>query len=369
MLETVVVGGGIAGCAAALALGSRGAAVTVVEGARPGAGATGASAGILAAQYEVTEPSALLHLKVESRARWPRFAATIEELSGQSVHLRGDGLLVANFSETDHERAQAMAAWQRQAGLAAELIPQDEALRVDPGISERPLSYLWLPDEARVDTQRLAEALYPALARANIRVITGNPVAAIRERDGHVTGVIMADDRSLDADAVVLAAGAWSGTIRGLPRPLPVRPIRGQILRYPPACTTLRRVVADPHGRYLVPRADGSILAGSTMEETGFDQSITDEGKAVIQEAAGHLAPRLAQCKPVEHWAGLRPLTADSAPVLGPDPNLAGLVYATGHGRSGILLAPVTGEMVAEILLDGDSTLDWRPFRPDRFQG
>lgn len=370
MVEVVVVGGGIAGCAAALALwrgGRGGAAVTVVEGLRTGAGATGASAGMVAAQYEFCGPPALLRLRLESRARFPRFAAEVEELSGESLHLRWDGMLVVNLDSAQHERAVAWARGQRAAGEEAELLRPEEARELEPALTSQADSYLWLPREGRVDAQRLPDALYGALSNTEVRLLRGNPVSEIRSRSGAVAGVGLIDGRTLEADLVVVAAGAWSGSLRGLPRPLPVRPVRGQILRYAAGAVTLGRPVADPLGRYLVPRADGTILAGSTMEEAGFDQSITEEGVAAIHEGASRLAPALSGVRPAERWAGLRPITPDALPILGPDPELAGLLYATGYGRSGILLAPRVADLVAELALRGQTEFDWTPYRADRF--
>lgn len=367
MLEIVVIGAGIAGCAAALALRERGAAVTVVDMGRPGGGATGASAGLLTAQYEMAGPSERCRLLLESRARYPAFVAKLEELSGSGLHVRWDGILVANFSDQEHEDCAEAARWQREAGLKAELLDPARAGELQPGANPAAVSYLWLPDEGQVDSQRLAAALGAAMARADVRLITGNRVSVIRSSNAVVTGVVMEDGRELGAERIVLAAGAWSGAVRGLPRSLPVRPIRGQILRYPAGALELNRPLADHEGRYLVPRADGTVLAGSTMEDVGFDRSITETGRRSIHDAASRLAPALSERRPAEQWAGLRPVTADSLPIIGPDPELEGLIYASGYGRNGILLAPLAASIVADLAVSGASAFDWRPFRPDRF--
>lgn len=368
MLEIVVIGAGIAGFAAALALWERGAAVSVVEAGRPGGEATGASAGMLAAQYEA-EPGAKFRLAVNSRARYPEFVAKLEELSGQALHVRWDGILVANLSPQEHEDASVEAGWQREEGLQAELLDPGQVAEFQPGLGSEAVSYIWFPEEGQLDSQELAVALGAALARTDIRLIRGKSVAEVLSRNGSVTGVAMADGRTLDAERVVLAAGAWSGTLRGLPRVLPVRPVRGQMLRFPAATLALEHIVASHAGRYLVPKADRTVLAGSTMEDVGFDQSISEDGLRLIHEGVSQLMPALAGLKALERWAGLRPLSADSSPIIGPDPELEGLIYTTGHGRSGILLAPVAGAIVADLALSGESEFDWKPFRPDRFAG
>jgi glycine oxidase len=367
MLEIVVVGAGIAGFSAALALWERGAAVTLVEGSRPGAAATGASAGMLVAQYESAGPGAKFDLGLESRNRYREFAARLEELSGRDLQLRWDGMLVANLSEREHEEAAETVRWQREMGLEAELLDPARATQLQPGVATGIVSYLWLPQEGQLDSQRLAEALSDAIGRTDIRLIAGNPAAEILSRSGRVTGVAMADGRTLEAERVVLAAGAWSGTIGGLPRALPVRPVRGQLARFPARALALKRLVASHAGRYLVPRADDTVLAGSTMEDVGFDRSITDDGLRTVHESVSQLVPGLADLRPIERWAGLRPISIDSSPIIGPDPELDGLLYATGYGRDGILISPLAGQIVAELALSGTAKIDWAPFRPDRF--
>jgi glycine oxidase len=367
MLEIVVIGAGVAGFSAALALWDRGAAVTVVEESRPGSAATGASAGMLVAQYESGGPDEKFRLCLESRERYPEFAARLEELSGERLDVRWDGLLVANFSAEEHEGAAEAVRWQREANLEAELLDPGAAAELQPGVATAVVSYLWLPQEGQLDSQRLGAALGAAIGGTGIRLIRGMGAAEVLSRDGRVTGVGLADGRTLEAEWVVLAAGAWSGKIGGLPRELPVRPVRGQIARFPAQALALKRMVASHAGRYLVPRSDGTVLAGSTMEDVGFDRSITEVGLQAIHESVSELVPALAGLKPLERWAGLRPISADRLPIIGPDPDLEGLLYATGYGRSGITLAAVTGAIVADLALTGDSEHDWRPFRPDRF--
>lgn len=366
MLETVVVGAGMAGFSAALALWERGAAVTVVEGNRPGSGATGASAGMLVAQYEAGGPDAKFQLGLESRRRYPEFVERLQDLSGGNLHVHWDGMLVANLNEGEHDRAVDAAAWQREIGLEAEIIDPGAAEQIEPGVSPTVSSYIWLPSEGWLDSQRLGDVMRETFARTDMRLISGNSAAELLTMSDAVVGVRMADGRTLAGDRVVIAAGASSAGVAGLPRPLPVRPVRGQIVRFPAEATTLQRLLASHAGRYVVPRDDGSVLAGSTMEEAGFDRSITDEAARLIHQSVSHLYPGLAHSRPVEQWAGLRPISADSLPVLGPDPDLAGLFYATGYGRDGILVSPLAGAVVAELAVDGRSEFDWQPFSPSR---
>lgn len=368
MVEVVIIGGGIMGCATALALRDRGAAVNIVEAERPGAGATGASAGMLAPQYESPGAGPLYRLGVTARDSYDDFVATIQDLSGHRLHLRRDGMLVANRSEEEERAAVGSVEWQRAQGQRAEILTPDEAARIQDGLSRGVASWLWLPDEGQIDTQALAEALPAALAATEIRVISGVRVETVLAEGGAVRGVALEDGRTLTADRVVLAAGAWSRRVGGLPDAVPVRPVRGQMIRYPAGSAELTPIVATHQGSYLVPRHDGSTLTGSTMEEVGFDRTVTDPGIARIHEAAAGLVPRLRTARPAERWADVRPISADTLPILGPEPELEGLFYATGAGRNGILLGPVAGAMVAELVVGGSPQLDWRPFAIDRFR-
>jgi glycine oxidase len=366
MVEAVVIGGGIAGAAVALELIERGIAVNLVDAERPGAAATGASAGMLAPQYESPGRSPLFDLLVLSREFFPEFASRVEQLAGRRLALRWDGMLVANLDDAEASGARIAMEWQAAAGQPSEIVSPDDARRLQPGLTDRAGSWVWLPREGQVDSQALANALPDALAAAGLRLIPGRPVIEVLVEGDRVAGARLADGRVLGADAVVVAAGAWSDTLAGLPRVLPVRPVRGHLIRFPPGAAPLHRIVATHAGRYLVPRNDGSILAGSTMDDVGFDRSLSEEGMAAIHATAAMLVPDLAAARPVERWADLRPISSDGLPVIGPDPDVRGLHYATGYGRNGILLGPLAGRIVADLIARGESPHDWRPFSPAR---
>jgi glycine oxidase len=353
MLEVVVVGAGMAGVAAALELAERGAAVNLVEESRPASAATGASAGMLAPQYESPGFGPLYRLGVRSRSDWPAFARRLEELSGQPFGIRQDGMLVANWTDAEEDAAREACRWQRGAGQAAEVVAVREALELQEGLGGDARSWLWLPDEAQVDAQRLVDVFEAALRATAIRLVHGVRVTGVATRGGAAVGVTLEDGRTMSADRVVLAAGAWTGKIEGAGPTVTVRPVRGQMLRFRGG-PALRRLVASHAGRYLVPRDDGSVLAGSTMEEAGFDRSITEAGEEAIRASADRLLPGLGAEAPAERWADLRPMPPDGLPILGPDPAVSGLYHATGYGRNGILLGPITGAIVAEQVTGGD---------------
>ncbi len=366
MIETVVVGGGIAGAAVALELAGRGVAVTVVDATRPGGGATGASGGMLAPQYESGGRSPLFDLLVEARDFFPRFAEHVQALSGLSLHVRYDGMLVANFTAEEEAAAEASLGWQHAAGLAAEILAPAAARALEPGLAPAARSWLWLPGEGQADSQVLARALPDALAAAGVRVIAGRRVTELASASGRVTGVRLGDGRLLEGDVVVLAAGAAVGTLAGLPRPVPVRPVRGHMLRYPAGVPAPRRLVASHDARYLVPRADATMLAGSTMDDVGFDRSLSEDALRTVRAGAVRLISALAAWEPAERWAELRPISADNDPILGPDPTLTGLFYAAGYGRNGILLGPLAGRIVARLIL-GEEPAGWARFGIARF--
>jgi glycine oxidase len=251
--------------------------------------------------------------------------------------------------------------------LDGEILSPAEARQIHGAVATDVHSWLWLPNEAQVDSQRLAVGLADAVQGSGAELVRNAQVTGVSSKVGRVTGVRLADGREMEASTVVLAAGAWSGGVEGLPRQVPVKPVRGQMLRLAPLRPLPWTLVCDHEGRYLVPRINGSLLMGSTMEEVGFEERVTEEGKEFLAEAAASLIPELAEARIIEAWAGLRPISADNRPILGPDPDLEGLFYATGQGRNGVLYAPLTGKAVADLVLRGETQVPWEPFGIHRF--
>lgn len=369
--DVLVVGGGVAGCSAALALLARGARVTVLD---PGAAgpATSAAAGMLTARYECDDDAELLRLGMRSRALHSRFVARVERLTGAELGLRADGMLVVNPDADAEEDARETVRWQATELGTAPSGPEPRILGPEEARARHawaPLeveSYLWLPGEAQVDAQALADALPDAVREAGGRYLQ-EAAGGLRTEGGRAAGVVTRGGERMDAGAVLLAAGAWCARVGGLPRPVPVRPVRGQVLRLDPGRSPPSPLLADHRGRYVVPRDDGTVVAGSTMEEAGFEARVTDEGRRAVRRAAASLAEPLADAPAVGEWAGLRPVAEDERPILGPDPELPGLHYATGYGRNGVLLAPSAAEIVADLLLEGETGVEWRAFRASRF--
>lgn len=341
--------------------------MTVFDAGRGGA-ATAASAGMIAPLYEAYGPEPRLELGLVARRGYEDWVRAIEASSGVPLGYHEQGLLVANLSSDEERRAEKAVEWIGSIGGRAEVLRGPEALAIEPTLGEA-RSWLWLPGEARLDTQALPRAMHGALRAAGAVFEAGESaaVAAVEVEAGRAAGVVTTAGRRLRADAVVVAAGAWSGSLEGLPRTLPVRPVRGQILRLSAGGHAPRLLLGDHAGCYVVPRDDASVLVGSTMEEAGFDNVVTDEGRSRIRDATSALIPGIETSTELDSWSGFRPLTPDGLPVLGPDPDVAGLFYATGFGRGGILIAPAAGEVLEALIMGRTPAIDIDAFRPDRF--
>ncbi len=366
-----IIGGGVIGLGIGWRLAQAGCAVEIFERGEAGKGASWAAAGMLAAGVE-TEPGELgLHaLNRASQLSWPGFAAELEAVSGQSVDLRRDGTLMVALNRDDAAQLRHTYDFQREHGIELEWLSGAQTRAREGFLHPNIAAGVFCADDHQVENRKLVRALRAAFLAAGGILHEHTPVASLDIEGGAVKGVQLAD-RRVAADVVVLAAGAWSGEIAGLPqaaRP-PIRPIKGQMLalRMDPAAPLLRHVVWTPRV-YLVPRDDGRLIVGATTEERGFDASLTAGGVMVLLEGAWRAVPGIEELAIDEIWAGFRPGSRDDAPVLGPG-EIDGLVYATGHHRNGILLTPVTANAVADYILTGALAEVIRPFSIARFAG
>lgn len=364
-----IIGAGVIGLATAWRLAQRGAKVTVFDKGAAGSGASHAAAGMLAANLEA-EPreEALTALNRASQALWPDFAAELESASGMSVGLRTEGTLLLALTADDQARLKHLLAFQTSLGLPLEWLSAAEVRRREPHLAPNMVGALWSSQDHQVDNRAVAAALREAVQRAGVSLHEHSAVEEIVTAGVRITGV-RAGGRVVPADVVVLAAGAWSREIAGLPndaRP-PVRPVKGQMLalRMDPKAPLLNHVVWAP-GAYLVPRRDGRLLIGATVEEKGFDPHLTAGGQLSLLEATWRALPGIEELPIDEMWVGFRPGSRDDAPIIGPGV-VPGLVYATGHYRNGILLTPITAKAVADLLLDGAVDPAIRPFGLERF--
>jgi len=363
-IDVVIVGAGVMGCGIALRLRQAGARVTVLERSIPGAEASSAAGGILAPQQESEGPGPFLELCLRSRALYPDFAAELLALTGVNVDYLPSGLLHLAFDEAGAQRLKATVDWQRARGLRAELLGRTEVHQLEPQLAPSVLAAAHYPDDHQVDNRLLTRALTMAAAKVGVTFRTGY-VRGVVAHNGRAVGVDL-DGETLRADAVVIAAGSWSGLVQGITLdPRVVRPARGQMVQLQTRLPLFSHVVFSDKG-YLIPRTDGRVIAGSTLEFAGFEKHVTAEGLHRILSLAMELCPALGPAPVQETWAGFRPYTDDHLPILGAGP-LPGLFLATGHFRNGILLAPVTAKLVAEVVLGRSPSVDLTPFRFDRF--
>jgi glycine oxidase len=366
----VVIGAGVIGLSVAWRLAQRGAAVTVFDKGAAGGGASHAAAGMLAICAEA-EPGeeALVALGRASQALWPGFAREVEDAAGMPVDLRSEGTLIVALTADDQAHLQHRLAFQKSLGLPIEWISGAAARRREPHLAPGIAGAVLSPEDHQVDNRKLVAALRLAAERAGVTVREHCPVERIVISGGRATGVALAGGIQVAADVVVLAAGAWSRRIEGLPadaRP-PVRPVKGQMLalRMDPAAPLVTHVLWAP-AAYLAPRRDGRLIVGATVEEKGFDANLTAGGVLALLEATWRALPAVEELPIEEMWVGHRPGSRDDAPILGCGP-VAGLVYATGHYRNGILLTPVTADAIARLVLDGAVDPVIAPFGIERF--
>ena len=355
--DVAVIGGGVIGLAVAWRAAQRGHRVCVLERGELGVGASHVAAGMLAPVTEADAGElALLALGLRSARAWPGFAADLERAAGVDPGLRRSGALVVARDRDEAEALERELALRLDLGLEVQRLLPSAARRLEPALAPTVRLALDVPGDHSADPRALVLALAQAARRAGVTLRTGARVQRIECRRGRLAGVGLAGGEVVRAARVVVAAGAWSGNIDGLPR-IPLRPVKGQILRLrdPAGAGLLERIVRF-EGGYLVPRGDGRYVLGATMEERGFDTTVTAGGLYELLRDAGELVPGVQEMVVEEMSAGLRPATPDNAPVLGPADELAGLHWATGHHRNGILLAPVTADLVVGGL--GETGLD-----------
>lgn len=368
--QVVVIGGGVIGLTIARALAQSGVReVLLIERGGLGAEASWAAGGMLAPQVEVDHQDDFFQLACASRDLYPEFAEALKEETGVDVELDRSGTLCLGFTPADEADLRHRYEWQKRERLEVSWLEGDEARRLEPSISAEVCCALHLPRDIQVDNRRLISALVRANEELGTQLITGSPVTALRIKDKKISGVETAQG-FVSAPVVVLAAGAWASQIKSPDANLPaigVEPVRGQMLCFNADPQIARHVIYSSRG-YLVPRRDGRVLAGSTAELAGFEKMVTGEGLAALKSMAIEIAPRVAGLPVISSWAGFRPRAQDGLPVLGPTSEIEGLVYATGHYRNGILLAPITGRVIADAIVDGVWPETLKAFSPDRFR-
>lgn len=366
--DIAIIGGGVAGLGVGWKLVERGFEVSVFERDTVGSGASGAAAGMLAPTAEVTfEEEELLRLGQKSLAMYPDFVDQIAKYTGSDVGYRREGTLMVALDRDDAERMARVKSYHEELGLEVEPLDADQARSYEPGLAPGVRSALYIASDHQVDAALLVSALGSTFEIAGGTLYEETSIERI-EMGERVEAVVTADGERIACDKVVVAAGAWTPHIEGLDHPwVPkIRPVRGQMIALdlgePPACS---HVIRAPDA-YLVPKSNGSLVIGATSEEMGFDANLTAGGLFELLRGAWETLPAIYDLNVLDTWVGFRPVTLDNAPAIGPSP-VEGLWFATGHGRNGILLAPVTAVELAEAIATGEPSEVLEDFAPGRF--
>jgi glycine oxidase len=371
--DVVVVGAGLIGLASAWRLAQGGLRVTVCDPA-PGRRTSSVAAGMLAPVTEVEYgEEALLALNLASAAAWPGFAAELEEASGLPAGLHASGTLSVAYDVDDVAVLARLASYQRRLGLEVAELTGRETRKREPMLAVGVAGGLWVPGDHSVDNRKTVAALLVAVEKAGAEIVRQR-VGRIRVEGERAAGVVLEDGTRIDAGVTVIAAGPWSAQLDGVPDDLvvPVRPVKGEIVRlrvpeaYRPVLSHTVRATARGFAVYLVPRPDGELVVGATSTELGFDTRVLAGGVFSLLRDARTVLPVTDELELVETVAGLRPATPDNAPVLGPS-GLDGLVWATGHYRNGVLLTPVTADVIAQVVLTDRLPGIAEPFTAARF--
>jgi glycine oxidase len=365
--EILIVGGGVIGLSIARELSRSGVqSITVVERGRVGREASYAAAGMLAPNAENEVVDDFYRFCDASRSMFPEFADELFAETGIDIELDRSGTLFAAFTDADSGHLGSRYSKQVEAGIPVERLTASETLKVEPFLAGHVRESLFFPNDWQVENRKLLGALRQSVENRRVTVLEHATVAGVEVADGKGRGVIL-DDGRISADIVVLATGAWTSLIKiaDVPVPFDVVPIRGQMVGFDMPRRLFRRVIYSPRG-YLVPRADGRILAGATVEDVGFDKTTTDEAVAQLHAAAAEIAPALADREISHTWAGLRPFATDGLPIIGAVPGYDKLFVATAHYRNGILLAPITAKIIAERIIGGAHPGSSDPFGPER---
>ena len=362
--DVAIAGAGLIGSSIALELSRAGLRVGLFDKQDPGKEASWASAGILSPAPENPGMITTVPLGKASMALYPEFIAIVEDLSGQATGYRTKGTLEVITSRHAREELSTIIALHHGLGLQAQPLSAMDAHELEPSLREDVEAAVLRPAEASVDNRLLTNAILASAQKNGVAIFAGAKVDSIWTEDDACRGLLAGGER-ISAAHTVVAAGCFSAQIRGAEHYAPVRPAKGQMISLVCPEAKIERVLWGDEV-YLVPRNDGRILAGATVEYAGFDKTLTAGGQKKLLSAAIDLVPAFDRARVEEMWAGLRPDSPDHLPILGPT-DLPGLIIATGHFRSGVLLTPITAKLVREYITLGNVAMDWERFSPMRF--
>ena len=366
--EVLIIGGGVIGLGIARELHKRGVRdIAIVDRGPLGAEASWAAAGMLAPNIETSATEEFHRFGVNALSMYPGFAADLADETGIDVELDRSGTLSLAFSETEESDLAESYEKHRSRGVEVERLAASKIREIEPAISTAARAGLLFPNDWQVENRKLLAALIRYSRTNEITIIEGTEVAGLVTKGARVTGASTSKGE-LRSDITVVATGAWTSFIKigGMPMPFHVKPIRGQMIAFETPLRAIRRVVYSPRG-YVVPRADGRVLVGATVEDAGFEKMTTPDGIDDLTAAAYEIEPGLKKYPVTSAWAGLRPFAADGLPVIGSLPGYENAFVATAHYRNGILLAPLTAKIVAEKIVDDGSPEFFDSFTPERF--
>lgn len=362
--DAVIAGGGVIGACIALELAEAGLKVALYDAQEPGREASWASAGMISPAPENLGSIPFVPISLASVALYPAFVQKVESLSGMDVGYRKDGAIDVILDGNVEEELSTVIALQHGVGLRAEALTGQQVREMEPALTVETKAAIFRPDEGSLDNRAFTDATLRAAQAKGVQIFARNGAKSLWTENGRCKGLKL-QDGCVETKWTIIAAGCFSARIEGVAAYAPVFPAKGQMIALRSESVEIRRVLWLEH-TYLVPRNDGKIIAGSTIERTGFDHAVTAGGLKKILGEASKLAPGLENAKVEETWAGLRPDSPDHLPIMGPT-DIEGLLVATGHFRSGILLAPVTAVLMREWICSQKVGVDWERFSPMRF--
>jgi len=362
--DAVIAGGGVIGASIALELAEAGLKVGLYDAREPGREASWASAGMISPAPEGPGMIPFMPLSLASVSLYPDFIRKVEALSGKNVGYRESGALDVVLEGDVQEEVSTVIALQHGVGLKAEACSAERTRQMEPAITEEVQAAIFRPEEASLDTRVFTNAALESARCKGAQVFGGNGAKALWKEGKKCKGLILEKGQA-EAKWTIIAAGCFSARIEGAAAYAPVFPARGQMIGLRCESVDLQHILWLEH-KYLVPRSDGKIIAGSTIERVGFDHNVTAGGIQLILQEVMKMVPGLEQARIEETWAGLRPDSPDHLPIVGPT-DMDGLLIATGHFRSGILLAPVTARLIREWITTQRVSVDWERLSPMRF--
>ncbi|MGB2667015.1 MAG: glycine oxidase ThiO [Candidatus Acidiferrum sp.] len=362
--DAVIAGGGLIGASIALELADAGLTVGVFDAREPGREASWASGGMISPAPENPGMIPFVPMSLASVALYPEFIRRVEGLTGMDVGYRKSGALDVILTGNAEEELSTVIALQHGVGLKANALSAKQARQMEPALTEQLQAAIFREDEASLDTRAFTDATLKAAEQKGVKIFARNGAKAVWKAGNRCRGLILEDGQA-EAKWTVIAAGCFSAQIEGAAEYAPVSPAKGQMIALRSESVEIGRILWLEH-KYLVPRSDGRIIAGSTIERTGFDHAVTAGGVQLILREVMKMVPGLETARIEETWAGLRPDSPDHLPIIGPT-DVEGLLMATGHFRSGVLLAPVTARMIREWVVAQNVSADWDRVSPMRF--